>query len=551
MSIQPKALSDNLVIYSSSFFENTAKVVPPHAALSKGKIVANLGQPRASAGFVSRDLLDASDNFAVNTAASWVPYPLDATTQVNATDNQLIRLQDGSLLASKNGYIWSDLSPRPAWFDTTSITVGGTTTGRARNAVFIFRSTDGGVSWVLLSYIDSAVVENGKYGWPQPGSSPGSFGVGGFDRTELYQDPWSGDIFVSGHGDGGPYTLEGKTTENHAGVIFRSQDNGLTWTTFHIFSDAANKSKGAAPYAMTSTPSHALVVFHIESSKPTLYFMKNGTMSTGKTVVAKDGNNTLNFGGVADVDDIRGSQPCIARMGADSVWIAYPSLNASGKQTYVIAAVTFGGPSDPIVDLVGNVAAENPANASAIMGAFVYSDLSDPDDSNPTPTALFYWIDAPPKTDPAATNKIMARYMVFYSGGSFPASYLSVSGGTKRTFSRVGIGDYFSGGYFWLNDQLNFLCQWNESDGIKANIVSMSPIPKRRDFFEAAIDPLALILSNQVYVLLTLPDPPPPGVLRKQIEAYLRGMSIAQRRAALTNLKQMQEYVDAIAKELK
>jgi len=555
MNGTPKVLSDNLILYNSSYFENTAKVILPSVALAKGKVVVHLGQPRDSAGFVSRDLLDAADNFAPSAPTAKFSYPLDAASQVNATDNQLIRLQDGSLLASKNGYVWSDLSPKPAWFDTTSITVGGVTTGRARNAVFIFRSTDGGVSWVLLSYIDSAVVEGGKYGWPQPGSTAGTFGVGGFDRTELYQDPWTGDIFVSGHGDGGPYTLGAKTTENHAGAIFRSQDNGLTWKTFHVFKDSANQTKGAAPYAMTSTLDHALVVFHIESSQPTLYFVENGTMSAAKTVVASDGSDPLDYGTAPDEDDIRGSQPCIARIGKDgakdSVWIAYPSLNASGHQIYVVAVVTFAGASAPIVDLATKVAAEKPQQASAIMGAFVQDDLVDLDDGMQSPCASFYWIDAPPKTDPAATNKLTARYQVFYAGGSFPAGYLSVSGGAKRTFSRIGIGDYFSGGYFWMNNQLNFLCQWNESDGIKANIVSLPPIPKRHDFYEAAIDPLALVLSNQVYVLLTLPDPPPPGVLREQIAARVRGLSIAQRRAAVANLERVQAYVKAISTEMK
>jgi hypothetical protein len=253
------------------------------------------------------------------------------------------------------------------------------------------------------------------------------------------------------------------------------------------------------------------------------------------------------------VDDVGGSQPCIARIGNDgnrhSVWVAYPSLNSSKKQTYVIAAVTFGGSSQPFVDLVANVTAEDPTNASAIMGAFVYDDLIDPADNNQTPTVLCYWIDAP--TERTANNGLLARYQLFYSGGSFPAGYLSVSGGHKRTFSRVGIGDYFSGGYFWLNNRLNFLCQWNEPDGIKANIVSMEPIRKRRDFSEVAIDPLALILSNKIYVLLTLPDPPPPDLLRKQIEARLRGMSIAQRNATQTSLKQMQQYLNAIERELK
>jgi hypothetical protein len=282
---QPTVLSENLTLYTPSFFENTAKVVTPSVTLPQGKIVVHLGQPRGSAGFVSRDLLDAANNFAVSATAVKFPYPLDSATQVNATDNQLIRLQDGSLLAAKNGYIWSDLSPRPTWFDTTTVSFGS---GRARNAIYFFRSTDGGVSWSLLSYIDSAVVEGGKYGWPQTGNT-GTLGVGGFDRTELYQDPWTGDIFVSGHGDGGPYTLNGTTTDNHAGVIFRSQDNGLTWNTFHVFNDAPNQSKGAAPYTMTSTPDHPLIVFHIENSKPTLYFVENGVMSGARTVVASDG----------------------------------------------------------------------------------------------------------------------------------------------------------------------------------------------------------------------------------------------------------------------
>jgi len=184
------------------------------------------------------------------------------------------------------------------------------------------------------------------------------------------------------------------------------------------------------------------------------------------------------------------------------------------------------------------------------MGAFVYDDLVD-GGFNETPAALFYWIDAPPKNDPNDT-KLVARYKVFYDGDqSFPSGYLSVTGGAKRKFNRAGIGDYFSGGFFWLNHQLNFLCQWNETDGIKANIVSMSAIPRKHNFFEVAIDPLALILSNQVYVLLTLPDPPPPEVLRREFEAGLRKLSIAQRAVAKNALKQVQKHLNTVAGEQK
>ena len=44
-----------------------------------------------------------------------------------------------------------------------------------------------------------------------------------------------------------------------------------------------------------------------------------------------------------------------------------------------------------------------------------------------------------------------------------------------------------------------------------------------------AIDPLALLLSPSVYVRLTLPDPPPPDVLTKEIALLVRGMDETER----------------------
>jgi hypothetical protein len=554
MSQQPKVLSENIILYTSPFFENTAKVVLPSTAAPKGKIVLNLGSPRPDAGLVSRDLLDAADNFAVSATATKFAYPLDPATQTSATDNQIIRLQDGSLLASKNGYTWSDLSPKPEWFDTGSFQYGSSLSSpRARNAVYLFRSTDAGQSWTLWSLIDAAVAADGKYGWPQPNKGPTGFGIGGFDRTELYQDPWSGDIYVSGHGDGGPYTLGSKTTSNHAGLIFRSQDNGKSWGTFQVLD-------GSAPYVMTSTPDHGLIVFHIRNNVPTFYYEENGTMSAAKDVTASDGTNPLAWGEDTEVDDVlRGLHPCLSRIGKygsqDRAWIAYPTLNPSGRQTYVVATVAFGGTADPTVTLIENVTAEDPTTTSAAMGAFVYDDLVDPDDQNTHPSCtVFYWVDTPPKTS-TDKNKLLARYQVFHSGTSFPPGYLSVSGGNKRYFARVGIGDYFSGGYFWLGNKLNFLAQWNEQDGIKANIVSLEPFPKISLFdeikeFFVEPDPLALLL-NEVLARLTLPDPPPPDILRQQIKALLKGLSIAQRRAALANLNRLQSYLNAASREFK
>jgi len=73
-----------------------------------------------------------------------------------------------------------------------------------------------------------------------------------------------------------------------------------------------------------------------------------------------------------------------------------------------------------------------------------------------------------------------------------------------RTFARSYFGDYFSGGFFYLGGAMKFLAQWNEGDATRANVVSFAPPPSIRHFDEVAIDPLALVLSNQIYVLLTL-----------------------------------------------
>jgi hypothetical protein len=538
MADQPKVLKDDLILYNSPFFENTAKVLPPSGVAPKGKVVLNLGQPRDQAGLVARDLLDASGDFAESAPAKKVPYPLDSATQINATDNQVIRLQDGSLLASKNGYTWSDVTPRPDWFDTGSFQYGTTLfSPRARNAVYLFRSTDGGESWELWSMIDSAVAAEGKYGWPQPNKGPTGFGIGGFDRTELYQDPWTGAIFVSGHGDGGPYTLNGKMTENHAGVIFRSMDNGKTW-------DAYQTLDGAPPFSMTSTADHRLIVFHVRNNVPTLYYREEGVMSGPKDVTASEGNTALTWGEDAELGDIAGGlHQCLARVGKygnwDRVWIAYPSLNASGRQTYAVASVTFGGTAEPKVELIANVAAENPKTTSATMGSFVYDDLVDPDNQNTDPSCvLFYWVEAQPSTstDPDK-SKLLARYQIFHSGQPFPAGYLSVQNGSKRYFGRTGIGDYFSGGYFWMNDELNFLAQWKEPDGIKGNIVSLPPAT-----------PFTIEIYREWLELIILPYPDPK--LRELVEASSRGFSIAQRRGFVRRLSRVQEYVNEGLREV-
>lgn len=70
--------------------------------------------------------------------------------------------------------------------------------------------------------------------------------------------------------------------------------------------------------------------------------------------------------------------------------------------------------------------------------------------------------------------------------------------------------------------------------------------------FEAAIDPLALILgaNSQVYVRLTLPDPPPIDILIDQVREQIRTMGPEQRRRALERVRGLGEALRAVEREL-
>jgi len=92
-----------------------------------------------------------------------------------------------------------------------------------------------------------------------------------------------------------------------------------------------------------------------------------------------------------------------------------------------------------------------------------------------------------------------------------------------------------------------------KEEGIPRQAVAIRPtfcLP-RRLFYEAAIDPLALILRGDIYIRLTLPDPGPPETLRTQILAFVRTMTPEQRRGALGRLKTLEAYTNAIEDALR
>lgn len=70
-----------------------------------------------------------------------------------------------------------------------------------------------------------------------------------------------------------------------------------------------------------------------------------------------------------------------------------------------------------------------------------------------------------------------------------------------------------------------------------------------KDVFELAIDPWALLLPNDIYVRLHLPDPPPYEIVQESIRERINGMSIEERERAHARIKKMKAFTDDLERE--
>lgn len=92
--------------------------------------------------------------------------------------------------------------------------------------------------------------------------------------------------------------------------------------------------------------------------------------------------------------------------------------------------------------------------------------------------------------------------------------------------------------------------------GISKDAVAIWPAPTKPTQLQlltgyfVAIDPLALVLSGEVYVTLTLPDPPPIEVFMAHIRELVQAMGPEEKRHALARLKVFGAYASVLEQEL-
>jgi hypothetical protein len=265
-------LKDDFLIHSTPYFENTAKVIPPGPDCSQGRIVVSTGQTSTwnTGKILHRPLYDRRGHIDTTSPTAEVDFPTGSTKAI-ATDNQIVRVKDGSLLIVRDGFIWDDISPHPPeWFNET-VTGFGNHKGQ-RGGPLIFRSTDCGVSWVLHSTIDLATLLDGKYGFPRPMDDAGNVDVdpskqgkypdgslkwfaAGADRTEVYVCPFTGFVYLTTRVISGPY--KDTAPKRDTALLLYSQDNGKTWEL--VKEDLPSWS----PIVMTATPNGRLFLFHL------------------------------------------------------------------------------------------------------------------------------------------------------------------------------------------------------------------------------------------------------------------------------------------------
>ncbi|MEQ1827133.1 MAG: sialidase family protein [Pirellula sp.] len=473
----PHQTSGVFPITNDYYFENTAQVIgPERRTFPRGRVVVSTGQFGTGPAAWVRDLMDGNGQFDASSLSTRWNFPITARDELG-TDNALLKLRDGSLLAIRNGVTWRPLAPKPAWWDHVNV---GTYAKGARVGAFVFRSTDGGEHWQEQTIIDPANFDGGRYAVPRPLTNC----FGGWDRIEGYADPWNGHVYLSCNAAGGPVvdysTGAVVEPETHTHYVFKSTDNGETWQSILKF-DAAT------PIVMTSTPNGRFYVFSVmevgtppnNHYQPTLFYSLNGPMfSSGKPVYYQVD------GGVTSIPVLVGADPMyshfvykatnsISRISTDTtssrVRLTYPWVNANGRTA--IAVINVEVPNDFAAPVVLPVAMFQAIDSSCSVLA---SSFIDPDATGAvnwkSNTAMLYWIEG--STDVAKESYV--RYCVFHgeSGYSPPAI---IGGPSKPTVSS---GHYTYGGSYTHSDgSLNFLPLWVEAGGIRANLVTVPPDP--------------------------------------------------------------------------
>lgn len=502
------ALTNNIVLGSSSFWESSVISLPPSPSVPNGRLTLIPGQPRDQK-VCTRPLLNAAGEIDTQGKPSPTSFKPNPNQSCN-TDNQVVRLKDGSILAVRNGSTWAAFnSNSPPW--ANEIIRNNADVKCQRGAELFFRSVDGGQTWNYWSEIDYGTFLGGIYGFPRPMDKDGHadvdpskqgkypdgnlmWWIGGGDREEMYACPFTGNLYLSTRVHSGPYKNVAVRNEY---LLLCSHDMGKSWSRM------AGTFPSWEPMLITSTPNGRLYILQkwpdTSGADQPFVYASNSPVEPGQVPVMGP-HHQVNYIENGKPIPMRTDTQCVitplnpppkgqtsggigtpslSRISADKssskIRIAYPVINENERQEIRVIRVEFGAdPAQaPAVAPVRAVAAEDPKNYSACFPSIIDPDYVDMPGDKPSNLSLLFWVEFP-KAD-VTPAKCSARYLTLngdYRSGC--PTYLSVANGLPRTWADAqATGDYVKGSFFWHSNALNFVPQWVEPDGVKTNVVTV------------------------------------------------------------------------------
>jgi hypothetical protein len=488
-------------INSNHYYENTVNVITPgeNNNCPNGKIIVMTGQPRPDRRMIISDLQTSEGKINTSKGTN-VQLDIDPEFEKLATDNQIIKLKNGELLAIKLGFLWKPISPKPSWGDW--ITDKHTDyKPMARDAIYIYKSSDCGANWSRVSVIDATKIDKGQYGVPKKAkdqkdedgdiSDTTLYHSNGFDRQEVYYDRASNLIYMTTQIASGAYTknvngLKVPLPKLDHYALFVSADNGVTW---HLKYKTEKRM-----LVMTTATNGRFFMFTLSNGKPILLYTKtpkdyslNSLTSveikypeSGTALKAQRDTNIHQKNDLATFSIARGPD--------NSVYLAYPVLNNNSKCEYVLCNVKINE-KNPGSFGIANYASMR-IKASSPEFSLSYGTLVETEaesiyyltdlNTKITPKTLLFYIEStsgdgvPAESKKVAVKGILIDHKTNTISDDFFLSRSADNAGRwfKPYTSGGGIGHYTKGTAYIYNDKQNYIAQWPEPDGIHVSVVS-------------------------------------------------------------------------------
>src|ERR1051325_824404 len=310
--------------------ETSAGAIPPGGKCGNGSTVANGRLVVASGGatlggggaqrLLVRDLVGSGATKLLPLAdTSFFPI---VDGDFGSADNQIVRLANGDLLLFWLGSTWTDFTDasgnHPEWWNDT-------TQPGQRGGMHVWRSHDCGDTWLYDTTMDSAKMkvpdpagdpsgqnDEGRCAWPQDGTLNGGYWPGGWDREQVYVDPFEDRVYVSAGCASGTAKLQTPVLECDSGFtnceiksITSDLHPGRNQQATVIFAssspDASDLASAPAsvvggtrrtPAAITTTAAGSLLLHQRPGAdEPTLHPQKQPSSGTYDSFVAHSLSN--------------------------------------------------------------------------------------------------------------------------------------------------------------------------------------------------------------------------------------------------------------------